>query len=398
MLDCKASRKAGLRRLPPFVLPLACGAFVGLFAVWLLLTPPKEFSAEENRVLTTAPTLTASTLADGTYTAQLGKYFSDQFPVRSHLVRLRALCERALGRAENNGVLFGADGYLVPRGECTEAEYTTLSRNMDALSHLEQRLQDSVPLLAAIVPRSVDINRSRLPSAYQAVDTDTIWRHLAQSADTPVTDLLSPLREAAKKGQAVWYKTDHHWTSEGAYIAYVALGQTLGYTPYERDAFSPQTVSENFLGTTYSRAGLVAAKSDAVTLWRYEGDDDYTVTVVSGSGETRVLQGFYDVAALATKDQYSVFLGGTDACVYIEPPHGTTLPTLLLLKDSYAQSLAPFLARHFRLILIDPRSYRATAAHPTVTRLIQKEQPYAVLLLCGIETLYGEMDLRTLLS
>lgn len=398
MRQCNASA----RRLPPFLLPLLCAALVALLGLWLLLAPQKEYSPEENRTLTTAPSLTVSSLADGSYSAQLGKFFSDQFPLRSQWVRLRARCESALLRREIGGVLLGKEGYLIPRGETSEAQQNTLRRNLQALATLESKLRAApktaaIPLLVAPVPRSVDVNRAHLPDAYQGVDTESIWSHLADGLTLPLTDLRTPLRLAADQKKAVWYKTDHHWTSEGAYLAYVALGESLGYTPYGRDAFDLQTVSTDFLGTTYSRAGLVASECDSITLWRYEGDENYTVTVKRGNGESHLLRGFYDMNALQTKDQYSVFLGGTDACVFIEPPTGEALPTLLLLKDSYAQSLAPLLARHFRLILIDPRSYRAANALPTVTALIEQEQPQAVLLLCGIETLCGEVDLRTLL-
>lgn len=390
------------QRLPPFVLPIVCSTFLAVFGMGLLLSPPKDYSAEENRLLTTAPALTAPALADGSYTAALGKYFSDQFPLRSRWVRLKATCERVLGGGESNGVLVGKNGYLIPRGEGTEAQYAALERNLQALATLESKLQHhaqgALSLRCAVVPRSVDVNRVHLPSGYAAVDTDAVWRYLAAGAPMAMCDLRTPLQRAAEEGAAVWYKTDHHWTSEGAYCAYVALGQTLGYTPYARDTFRLQTVSTDFLGTTYSRAGLLADECDAVTLWRYADDEAYTVRIQASDGTCRTQSGFYDLAALQTKDQYRVFLGGTNACVYVEPPQGETLPTLLLLKDSYAQSLAPFLARHFRLILIDPRSYRAADPQNTLSALIAREQPQAVLLLCGIETLCGEMDLRTLLS
>lgn len=383
------------------ILPLLCASFLLVFALALLLTPQKAYSAEENRTLTTAPTFTLQSLTDGSYTRALGDYFSDQFPLRSAFVRLKAGCERLLLRGENNGVLFGKNGYLIARSDYTDAQYGALRQNLAALSQFSERVSASdVPLTVAPVPRSLDVNRLHLPAAYRHVDPDAVWSVweacYAASLPTPV-DLRTPLRQAADEGHAVWYKTDHHWTGEGAYLAYAALGESLGYTPYPAEAFTRQTVSTDFLGTTYSKAGLHAAEADTITLWRYDGDDTYRTEIWNNGAVSHTISGFYDNSALQDKDQYRIYLGGTQAQIRVLPPEGSDLPLLLIVKDSYAQSLAPLLARHFRLILIDPRSYRPSASQPGVVDLIRAEQPDAVLFLCGVDTLCGDVDLRTLL-
>ncbi len=393
------------KRISDFILPLLCATFLVVFSLTLLFTPPKEYSEEENRVLTTAPTLTVQALLDGSYTRALGDYFADQFPLRTGFVRLKSVCERLLLRGENNGVLFGSDGYLIPRDEYTDAEYAALKRNVAAAATLAERLAEQsetakIPLIVAPVPRSVDVNRTKLPAIYAPEAANTAWEVLAAAcaeSGLSTVDLRTPLQTAADDGSEVWFRTDHHWTSEGAYLAYTALGAVLGYQPYPRDAFTIRTLSTDFLGTTYSTAGLTAAQGDAITPWRYDGDTAYRTEIWENGATVRQMDGFYDTDALTGKDQYSVYLGGTHAHIRIEPPDGTTLPTLLLLKDSYAQSLAPFLARHYRLILIDPRSYRETDHQPGVLDLIAAEQPDAVLLLCGLDTLCGDVDLRTLL-
>ena len=393
------------RKIPNWILPVLCASFLLVFALALVLTPQKEYSAEENRALTTAPTLTAASLLDGSYTRALSDYFADQFPLRSAFVRLKARSEQLLLRRENNGVIFGKDGYLISRQEYTEAEYEVLDRNLSAAQRFAAALADTpatahIPLLLAPVPRSIDVNRSALPRSYDVQTADHVWERLLQSEvvrSQSYVDLRVPLVEAAERGEAVWFRTDHHWTTEGAYHAYVALGEVLGYVPYDRADFAPEVVSEQFLGTTYSKAGLTAAQPDAITLWRYGTDADYRTEIWENGSLATTIDGFYDTAALDGKDQYSVFLGGTRAHIRVLPPEDAELPTLLLIKDSYAQSLAPFLARHYELILIDPRSYRPTDKQPSVLAMIEKEQPDAVLLLCGIDTLCGDVDLRTLL-
>jgi hypothetical protein len=402
----KSIKEAIMRRkIPNWILPVLCASFLLVFALALMLTPQKEYSAEENRALTTAPRLTAASLLDGSYTRTLGDYFADQFPLRAGFVRLKARCEQLFFGQENNGVIFGKDDYLIPRQEYTEAEYAVLDRNLAAAQQLAQALADNaataqIPTVFAPVPRSIDVNRSKLPRRYDPQQSDAVWEHLQNASLVQAqgyVDFRVPLIEAAERGEQVWFRTDHHWTTEGAYLAYVALGEVLGYTPYDRADFTPEAVSDQFLGTTYSKAGLIAAQPDAIALWRYDTDSDYTTEIWENGSPVTTIGGFYDTAALDGKDQYSVFLGGTRAHIRVLPPENADLPTLLVIKDSYAQSLAPFLSRHYKLILIDPRSYRPTANQPSVLALIEQECPDAVLLLCGIDTLCGDVDLRTLL-
>ena len=392
------------KKLPDFLLPLLCGCFLLCFALALPLLPDKTFSEEENRSLTAAPQLSAQALFDGSYTRALGEYFSDQFPLRTTFVRLKTACERLLLRGENNGVLFGKEDYLIPRAEYTDAQYAVLDQNLAAIGRFADKLAQNdhtadIPLYLAPVPRSADVNRRYLPAGY-GESTQAVWDRLADGTATasyPIASLCPVLTEAADSGTQVWFRTDHHWTGEGAYLAYATLGELLGYTPYDRDAFTKEKVSENFLGTTYSTAGLRAGTPDTITLWRYEGDTDYRTDVYQNGQIENSLVGFYEYEHLSGKDQYSVYLGGTNAHIRVEPPDGTALPTLIIIKDSYAQSLAPYLARHYRLILLDPRSYRQTDTQPSILSMIEEEQPQAVLLLCGIDTLCGDMDLRTLL-
>lgn len=376
-------------------LPLLCATVVLLFGIWLLVAPQKQYSAEEKRALTTAPAFSAEALFDGSYTAALGEFCADQFPLRSLFVDLKAGCERLLLRGENNGVIIGKEGYLISRQEYTDAQYDTLRQNAATLRRIAAEAQErGMNVVLSAVPRSVDVNRRYLPSLYDSSAADAVWEIWEEAtAGMSTASTLEALRAAAEGGEQVWYKTDHHWTSAGAYRAYVTLAPSLGYEPYDESAFEEQTVTDAFFGTTYASAGLRNTAPDVLSLWRYEGDTDYRVVIHGAGGRT--LEGLYDLAAAESDDPYNVFLGGTNAYVCVEPQR-TELPTLLILKDSYAQSLAPYLARHFRLILVDPRSFKADAT-TTLWSIIDEQQPDAMLILCGIDTLCGDANLRALL-
>ena len=160
----------------------------------------------------------------------------------------------------------------------------------------------------------------------------------------------------------MYYKTDHHWTSLGAYYAYVEIMNSWGLTPYPLDYFTRETVSEDFYGTTWSKAGMKWVGPDTIEFIRYPGDDTL-ITEIVDTGEK--LDGLYDRDYLAVKDKYSSFIGGNNGHVRIYPADGSPLEsereTLVLIKDSFGHSLAPFLAAHFDLEIIDLRYYKLPA-------------------------------------
>jgi hypothetical protein len=136
-------------------------------------------------------------------------------------------------------------------------------------------------------------------------------------------------------------------------------------------------------------------KGESITLLRYEGDETFTTEIIEGGKTVRTLSGFYDFDALDTHDEYNVFLGGTNTLIRVTDPTRENAPTLLLLKDSFSQSIAPFLARHFDLLLVDPRTYDIRSSGSLLS-LAEQENADHVLLLYGIDTLYDSYSLKNL--
>ena len=392
------TRLASRSRYAHLTLILLSSLLIVSLGLGLCFLPHEEFSPEENRMLATLPQPSFDALIDGSLTRELSDFCADQFPLRSIFIATKAGTELALLKQENNGVLLGRDGYLIKRSHITDATYTALSSNADAIRRFGDALvTEGIPFDVAIVPRSVDINVSKLPALYPEEDAAAVWERLqAECAAQGVTylSLTEPLRACAEAGEQVWFRTDHHWTARGAYEAYLALADTLGYEPYPLSDFTEETVSQAFFGTTYASAGMRWTEADTLSLMRYEGDEDVVTEIVEGGQTVRSIEGLYDTEALATHDQYSVFLGGTSTHIRIRSTVETERPVLLIVKDSYAQSLSPFLARHFDLVLLDPRTFKT--ANGTVSALLSDYAPDRVLLLYGIDTLCDSASLRVL--
>lgn len=356
------------------------------FSVALLCLPWEEFSPWENRALTTLPTPSWRNLTDGSFADDLSAFCADQFPFRRLWLSAKADAERTLGAQEIGGILLGRDGYLIPRNEYDGL--TIAQENFKACEALRVYLQAiHIPTTVSVLPRGIDVLTAYLPPTYDTTRAEAIY----SLADTVLPDRLTlteTLREAATSGEPVWYRTDHHWTTHGAYLAYVALAPSLGITPYEPHAFAITTVSENFLGTSHSACGLSDTPSDSVVLYRYEGDEG--IAVYDHATDT-LSYGLYHKDKLANKDQYAVFLGGNYAHLSIYDTQAPNKPTLLLFKDSFANALIPFLVRHFRLEVIDPRY-----ATEGVLSQLDEIRADAALILFGADTLATTPALRRL--
>ena len=359
------------------LLLILLSAALSLFwGIVLFFLPKKSFSEVENRALTELSVPRLDSFLTGSFSEELSRFCRDQFPLRSELVRLSAYAELLLGKGERGGILFGKQGYLIPRRE--ESDPLILSKNTESLSALA--LRSATPVSVLLVPRHEDVLTNLLPNGYQA-----------DRSASPMTDLdasiLYPLAEWEGKAE-YYYKTDHHWTTDGAYEAYRTLGERLGYVPWDPSDFQRITVSEEFLGSSHSNTGGVSFSADSLILYRYGDDERFLVRY---EGEAEAQNGFYRLEWLEKKDKYSLFLGGNFSRLTVTDPTAEGKPRLLLIKDSFANALIPFLAIHFDLTVIDPR-YRVEALEEDLSEYDQ------ILILQGIDTLEKDPSLSRFLA
>ncbi len=355
--------KAARRRACLLCILFAGFLFLGTILFWVL--PDKSFSETENRSLRTLPRMSAERFFSGAFSEDMNAYFADQFPMRTALVSLKASCELLRGAGENNGILLGEDGQLAKRLfeiRCADGRTVTDMDLFDrahvaaAAQNLAQLSETSpIPLTILLPPRTADVAADAFsyPDAFSQALSETLRETLGESAS--YLDLLPAMREGQAAGEVLYYKTDHHWTTRGAYLAYTAILQRMGMEGQiiPEDAFEKRTVTEDFKGTYLSSAGFSGVASDRMEVWCLGDEEDYTVTA---DGE--VLDGFYNFDYLEHRDCYSLFLDGTHDVVTIRKKDGVSRPTLLILKDSFANALAPFLARHFDLVLCNLSSTR----------------------------------------
>jgi len=283
---------------------------------------------------------------DGSFEAETESYVTDQFVLRDGWMGLKAWCERLLGKRENNGVFICGDT-LIERMEQPDSE--RLSANADYINRFAESVD--VPVCWTILPTAQEIWKDRLPFGAPRVDEEAVIASLKEQVEIPFIDTLSALREHAD--EAIYYRTDHHWTSLGAYYGAQALTEALGCGKTALVDYTARTVTEDFFGTLYSKSGAHYISPDTIEL--YASDDGVTVTRVENGTESPGL--LYDWDQLAEKDKYSLFLGGNQPLAVVKTGHEGK--KLLMVRDSYADSEVPFLLPFFSEIhLFDLRYVR----------------------------------------
>ena len=362
------------------------------FGVTVFLLPHQDFSEQENRTLQTLPELSLEALTDNALSQDIADFYADQFPARSLLIDLKTLTEISLLRMENNGVLIGKNGYLIKRLEYGESEYENIRKNLAAVSAFTEGMTEAgIPVTTAIAPRGIDVLQAYLPDYYATDRADAAWEVTLEAAEqlgiSPVT-FTEELRGSACVGTEVWFRTDHHWTPRGAYLAYILLFDELGYMPTSIQNMTAETLDAPFYGTTYSSAGLSWARADTLTFYHIPEEERYLCEIVD-TGDS--FYGFYDRSYLEGKDKYGALIGGNNGRVRITDTAHPDKPTLLIVKDSFSHAVIPYLAQHFTLEIIDLRYWRGS-----VTALADEVGAEQVLILMGLDSLASAPTLELL--
>ena len=336
-----------------FITALFC-AFIGVFLVANAVSPDRTFSQMENRNLEQLPTPSVETLLSGQFMKDFETYTTDQFVARDSWIGLKSATERALGKRENNSVYFCDKDTLITRFDQPDSQKVT-----DNLIYVNNFVENvDIPVTFSLIPTQACIWADRLPAgAPNASQTDILAQAQAAVPGAAWADLYTPLWE--HRDEDIFYRTDHHWTSLGAYYGYAGLAQALGYEPVSLDSYTETIRSTEFYGTVFSSSGVRWVKPDTIST--YVPDTGITVTehTYDNKGNpVEVPRSLYVESFLSVKDKYSMFLGGNQSLGVVTTPN-TDKPKLLIIRDSYTDSLVPFLTPHFSEIhLIDLRYYK----------------------------------------
>lgn len=344
--------------------------FIGSIGLISFLTPDKGFSEIENRNLHPLPELTYKRLSSGRFMTEAEKYASDQIVFRDGWVALKALGEVLSGKKENNGIYFAREETLIRRVAEPEAD-----RTEENIQHLRAfAAQSDIPVYFGLIPTAASVWRDKLPAGAPSADEEVWIESLYSRSGAINIDLASSLK--AHSEEYIYYRTDHHWTSLGAFYGANDILSTIGLEPLHLCDYSQTEVSHSFLGTNYSSSGAWWTEPDTIAFFIPENGIKVTSNFTGREEPGRL----YASEQLDVKNKYSYFLGGNQPlCVIRSQADG---PKLLLIRDSYSDCLAPFLTERFQEVhLFDLRYNRLSPSE-----YIRNNDIDIVLVLYSFET------------
>lgn len=379
---------------PSFYKPLALMflLLVGGFFILNIMKPEKAFSDTENRALEGKPRFTLDNIFEGKFTKSYEKYISDQFSFRDGWVKLKTTLELGLGKREINGVIVGQDNYLLQN----VPKYNELDLNKKIFTLQDfAKKQPNVKTNFMPVPNSVKVLEQKLPAYFPVTDQKDVIGKLERELENSfnIINVLPALE--SKKNEYIYYRTDHHWTTKGAYYAYRELCDKVGIKPASLSEFVVE-VKDGFYGTLQSKAQLIGLDYDKVEIYQPKNMEDIKVEYI---GEDSSLKGMFDKSYLEKKDKYSVFFGGNHPLIKVtnvktEEKERTSLKKLLIIKDSYANSIIPFLTTNYdEIYVLDLRYYG-----DSVENLISKNEIKDVLFIYNINSFLEENSLKRLVD
>ena len=360
--------------------------------LWNLLTPVKVFSANENRYLAKLPEFTLEDFVSGDYMKNMNDFIDDQFVLRDQWIGVKVSLERALLKSEIHSVFFAKDDYLIEHHKESDVNKDLAEKNKATLKAFVERysvLLSEDRMKVMLVPTASEIIKDKLPLFAAGIGYNQ-FAYLDEMKEELGEKVFLDIRETLRSHQEeyIYYRTDHHWTSLGAYYAYVQWALEMGMVPYAETEFQKIMATDAFLGTLHSRVNT-KVKPDEIYLYNMKNPMDYRITYNMETTGTSL----YDESKLKGKDKYSVFMGGNNSLVEVETKNHTGRK-LLVIKDSFAHSFVPFAANHYdTTYMVDLRYYNGK-----LSDLMEEKGITDVLVLYNVMGFVKDVDVEKLLN
>ena len=379
-----------MKKILQYPIAVLFALFISVFFLVDVFNSDRAFSEFENTSLAQKPAFSWSSFVDGSFGSKYVKYINEQFLGRDNWISMKAVADMGLGRIESHGVTYGDDHYLMEKLEIVEdqnypanagtniVKQTALDRSNGMVSSFLQMYDQ--PITFSLVPNSYAILEDEVPTGFPGADqqayTQQIYQTLREADDQlEIVDFSDALSQ--HKDEYIYYRTDHHWTTLGAYYAYVAYCEQKGLTPVSLEELKENKV-EDFYGTFYSKAKRPSQPADTITWYDVDVDEFAFVAnlqqdkqlaqlgeVVQEDGlELLRVDGMMDQRKFEVRDKYAAFMWGNSGYVKIKSSHNLNhqegkTSRLLLFKDSYANSMIPYLTYNYDEIIVVDLRYMA---------------------------------------
>ena len=356
---------------------------ISLFLISFIFLPKESFSEIENRNLANFPKLSLENLLDGSYMEDIESYLNDNFPLRTIFMNIRTVYSKIIGKQDINEVYFGKDNFLLEQYNKIDYEkelYNTINKF--------SKNNPDIKINLMLIPTKISIYQDKLPKNANSYNQEALINSIYSKIDENVNkiSLYKPLIKE-KDNYQLYYKTDHHWTTFGAYIGYKEFLTKNNIEYINISDYNIQTITNDFKGSTYSKVVDPFSNSETIDIFSYK-DYELEVDYVLSNKQTDSL---YNYEYLNKKDKYALFLDNNHPLITIENKNIKN-NNILIIKDSYANSMIPLLINHYNKIhVIDPRYYKKS-----ITNYIKENKIENVLIMYNVGTLSTDRNILSI--
>lgn len=368
---------------------------VGAFFLFLLAMPiltlinlPEEdrpFSENENRYLSGFPEISFESYVDKSAMTGFEDWFSDRFFGREAWIKLKNGTERFIGKTEVNGI-FTVDDRMMQVWEGYDPAF--VDKNLAAINKFTEK-NAGIPVYFMLAPTSQELYSHLLPDCTPTGSQSELNAYCRENLECGFIDIFPVMKSHAD--EYIYYRTDHHWTSYGAYLAYAEAAKSLGYQPLPLSAFDIEHASSDFRGTLYSKTLDDSITPDIIDYYHNTSDSNLTLTINDGMS-VKDYDSLYFREYLDVKDKYSSFMGTNSPVMTITTEENNNGQSILIFKDSYAHAFIPFLTSHYsKITVLDMRYINAS-----YNTLVDMEEYDSVLILYNAITFTEDSHIRKL--
>lgn len=327
---------------------LVISIFIIVFSVTSLILPDQKISLVENRSLQQFPVINLQTILDGSFENDLATWFSDQFLMRNGFIKFKYGISKFLGQRKLEDV-FLCRGRLIEN--IKNPNYEEMENNLQAINCFSQKHSD-LNTFFLLAPNAVLVQGDKLPWLADCKDQNKTMDSIYKELDPNIKNIDIRKSMLEFQDEYLYYKTDHHWTSLGAFYAYREFAKQVNNLEVNLLDYDSYVVDRNFHGTLSNKTGSFGIR-DNISILVQKNCDDYYVQ----NENDEIIGSIYNSSSLKSQDKYAVFLGGNKGIQRIEIDNDSD-KHLLLIKDSYANTFVQFLLNDYRSItIIDPRYY-----------------------------------------
>ncbi len=306
----------------------------------------------------------------------------------------------AVSKLENGSLTFVGQGE--PDGLAEAAELKRLQLALDEMD---------IPLLYIQAPSKLEPGKDALP--YGVTDTGNACadRLLAALDEVGVDhiDLRETFAAQGREWEDWFYRTDHHWNQDAAFLAFRTIGEKLtdytAKTPsgkgvrraalqwddkyLDRENYSRRTLPQWFLGSQGKRVGSFYGGADDFDLWtpdfptllHYEAPMNH-VDRYGDATETVLFPERVEERDWFAENPYVYYSGGDYGYAHIQNYYNPDGPKVLLIRESFSCALTPYLAYACsEVTTIDPRYFTGT-----LLSYVAANQPDVVMILYSAGT------------